>query len=113
MSRTRQPRIPARPDGSVWVRTYPVRFTADYASAVHDHAWHQLSYASVGVLRVATADNAWIVPPQRAVWIPAGVKHSEEMRGAGAMRSLYVAAAVARGLPAACAGEFGPKFGIA
>lgn len=103
MSPVRQAKIPAKPDGSVWVRTFPVRFTNGYASAAHDHAWHQLSYASAGVLRVATADNAWIVPPNRAVWIPAGVEHSEEMRGEGTMRSLYLATGIARALPRACA----------
>ena len=102
MSSVRQSRIPARPDGSVWVRTYPVRFTQSYASAEHRHEWHQLSYASAGVLRVATAENAWIVPPHRAVWIPAGVSHSEEMRGHGTMRSLYFADGIARALPRHC-----------
>ncbi len=102
MSQLRQAKIPAKPDGSVWVRTYPVRFTADYASAPHGHDWHQLSYASAGVLRVATADSAWIVPPHRAVWIPAGVEHREEMRGQGTMRSLYFATGIARTLPASC-----------
>jgi AraC-like DNA-binding protein len=84
------------------VRTHPVRFTQGYASEVHAHAWHQLSYASAGVLRVATAGSAWIVPPHRAVWIPAGVEHSEEIRGQGTMRSLYFASAVAKRLPRDC-----------
>jgi AraC-like DNA-binding protein len=103
MSIARQAKIPAKPDGSVWVRTHPVRFTQSFASAEHAHEWHQLSYASAGVLRVATADSAWIVPPHRAVWIPAGIKHAEEMRGQGTMRSLYFAAGIARALPAYCA----------
>lgn len=103
MSPTRHTKIPPTPDGSVWVRTYPVRFTHGYASAAHDHAWHQLSYASAGVMRVSTADSAWIVPPNRAVWIPAGVSHAEEMRGQGTMRSLYFADAIARALPRHCA----------
>ena len=102
MSLTRQPRIPAKPDGSIWVRTYPVRFTQGYAGGPHDHQWHQLSYASQGVLRIAAADSAWIVPPHRAVWIPAGVTHTEEIRGHGTMRSLYFAAGIARGLPDRC-----------
>lgn len=103
MSSTRQAKIPAKPDGSVWVRTFPVRFTNGYVSAAHDHVWHQLSYASAGVLRVATTTSTWVVPPNRAVWIPAGVEHSEEMRGQGTMRSLYFANAIARALPLHCA----------
>lgn len=103
MSPNRHAKIPAKPDGSVWVRTHPVRFTQSYIGGAHDHEWHQLSYASAGVLRVATAASAWIVPPNRAVWIPAGVEHSEEMRGQGTMRSLYFADAIARALPRHCA----------
>lgn len=102
MSQTRQARIPARPDGTVWVRSMAVRFTEGYRASPHRHDWHQLSYASEGALRVATRDGAWIAPPQRAVWIPAGVEHEEEMRGAGAMRSLYFARAICTGLPQHC-----------
>lgn len=87
----------------MWVRTYPVRFIHGYASAAHDHNWHQLSYASEGVLRVATAESAWVVPPHRAVWIPGGVAHREEIRGAATMRSLYFADTICKGLPRACA----------
>ncbi len=103
MSKARQPKVPAKPDGSVWVRTYPVRFTQGYAADTHDHEWHQLSYASAGVMRVATADSAWVVPPNRAVWIPARIPHAEEMRGQGTMRSLYFANAIAGALPRHCA----------
>jgi AraC-like DNA-binding protein len=103
MSLARQPVFPAKPDGDVWVRTYAVRFTQGLTGPAHNHVWHQLSYASQGVLRVATDDSAWIVPPHRAVWIPAGVDHREEMRGQGTMRSLYLASGICRGLPKHCA----------
>ena len=103
MSPARQPALPAKPDGDVWVRTFAVRFTQGYSAAAHNHVWHQLSYASQGVMRVSTADSAWIVPPHRAVWIPAGVDHHEEMRGPGTMRSLYLASGICRALPKQCA----------
>jgi AraC-like DNA-binding protein/mannose-6-phosphate isomerase-like protein (cupin superfamily) len=48
------------------------------ASAVmqpHHHAWGQLTYAVHGVMRVEAHNSSWIVPPQRAVWIPPGVVH--------------------------------------
>lgn len=103
MSPARQPALSAKPDGDVWVRTFAVRFTQGYSAATHNHVWHQLSYASQGVMRVSTADSAWIVPPHRAVWIPAGVDHREEMRGPGTMRSLYLASGICRALPRQCA----------
>jgi AraC-like DNA-binding protein/mannose-6-phosphate isomerase-like protein (cupin superfamily) len=48
------------------------------ASAVmqpHHHEWGQLTYAVHGVMRVEANNSSWIVPPQRAVWIPPGVVH--------------------------------------
>jgi AraC-like DNA-binding protein len=56
----------------------------------HVHAVGQLAYAEAGVLTVSTPDAKWIAPPQRAVWIPAGVKHAIEAHGATRMRTLYI-----------------------
>lgn len=44
--------------------------------APHVHRRAQLLYASEGTIRVHTAANIWLVPPQCALWIPAGVEHS-------------------------------------
>ena len=44
--------------------------------APHTHNRAQLLYASEGAIRVYTADNVWIVPPQCALWIPAHIEHS-------------------------------------
>lgn len=44
--------------------------------APHTHSRAQLLYASEGTIRVYTANNVWIVPPQCALWIPAHVEHS-------------------------------------
>ncbi|MGH6949544.1 MAG: helix-turn-helix domain-containing protein, partial [Vitreimonas sp.] len=103
MSQKRQPYIPPAPDGSVWVRSFAVRFTEGYEAPPHRHDWHQLSYASEGALRVATAEGAWVAPPHRAIWIPAGVDHREDMRSAAAMRSLYFASTICGALPTRCA----------
>ena len=59
----------------------------------HTHPWAQLVYAATGVMRVATPDAAWLVPPTRAIWVPGGVAHEIEMRGTVAMRTLYLAPA--------------------
>ncbi len=47
----------------------------------HDHARHQLVYPRNGVLGVSTPTGMWIVPPERAVWIPAGVAHAHRAYG--------------------------------
>jgi len=79
------------PDGSVWVRTEPVTFLHDVAKPPHAHAWHQLTYALRGQLEVETADARALVPPDGAVWVPAGLEHREAMRAPVSVRTLYVA----------------------
>jgi AraC-like DNA-binding protein len=54
----------------------------------HDHAEHQLVYPSSGVLQVRTDRGAWVVPPRRAVWLPAGVPHSHRAHGRTHMLTL-------------------------
>lgn len=68
----------------------------------HRHSKHQLIYASAGVMRVTTAAGCWVVPPQRAVWVPGGTTHSIEMSGAVAMRTVYLDPAAASALPDTC-----------
>ncbi len=70
-------------------------------SAPHQHPWGQLSYAIEGVLQVETADGCFLAPPERAVWVPAGLQHSIHNIGPAQMRSLYVQADTP-GLPARC-----------
>jgi AraC-like DNA-binding protein len=57
----------------------------------HAHPRHQLIHASSGVMRISTAQGAFVVPPHRAVWMPAHEVHDVRMAGAVAMRTLYVA----------------------
>jgi AraC-like DNA-binding protein len=54
----------------------------------HDHAEHQLVYPRSGVLHVRTDRGAWVVPPGRAVWLPAGVPHSHRAHGQTQMLTL-------------------------
>ncbi len=81
-----------------------VAFPQDYAPGDrvqrHRHPVGQLIYAATGVMTVTTRDGAWVVPPQRAVWVPAYVTHAIRMTGDVAMRTVYVAPA--DGLPAVC-----------
>jgi AraC-like DNA-binding protein len=67
--------------------------------ALHRHLRAQLVHASAGVMTVTTAGGAFVVPPERGVWMPAGVEHRIDARTAVAMRTLYVAAAHTAGLP--------------
>jgi AraC-like DNA-binding protein/quercetin dioxygenase-like cupin family protein len=56
----------------------------------HTHPDHQLAWAASGVLTVRTDSSTWVLPPTRALWIPAGVRHETLAAGAATMRSAYV-----------------------
>jgi AraC-like DNA-binding protein len=53
-------------------------------------------------MRVSTDDGVWVVPPQRALWMPPRVRHSIVMTGDVTMRTLYLRDDAARGMPATC-----------
>ncbi len=64
--------------------------------------WDQLAYAAQGVMSVRTVEGTWIVPPHRAVWIPAGVAHKLEMAGRVQVRTLFFEPRLARAQPRRC-----------
>jgi AraC-like DNA-binding protein len=80
----------------------------DYAAGLvlpsHRHKRGQCLYAVTGVLTVTTSEGSWVVPPYRALWIPAGVTHAVQMGGLTSTRSAYVLPDVAHkaGLPSRC-----------
>jgi AraC-like DNA-binding protein len=85
------------------VRTGIVPEFADgHVIRTHSHPWHQLVYASQGVMTVRTPDGAWVVPIHRGVWVPAGTRHSIQMSGAVSMRTLYLVPRLSRSLPDKC-----------
>jgi AraC-like DNA-binding protein/quercetin dioxygenase-like cupin family protein len=45
----------------------------------HSHDMHQIEYAVGGVVEVETADAHYLLPPQQAAWIPAGLTHQAVM----------------------------------
>ncbi|PWK44762.1 AraC family transcriptional regulator [Pseudomonas sp. OV226] len=55
----------------------------------HTHRRAQLLYGATGVMQVSTHDGNWVVPPQRAVWIPPGMAHEVLMLGVST-RSAYI-----------------------
>jgi AraC-like DNA-binding protein len=92
LSKTRQ----TGGDGQVCVRTFPVTFLHDHTQAFHTPAWHQLIFAARGNLEVITDASRWLVPADRAVWLPARTRFTAVMRAPISMRSIYVAAATMR-----------------
>lgn len=77
-------------------------FSPGHVIPIHFHPEDQLVYATRGVMTVRTHQGTWVVPPRRAVWIPATTPHSIAMSGLVSMRTLYLRAGMARKLPRNC-----------
>jgi AraC-like DNA-binding protein len=75
------------PDGIV-VATFPM--PGGTLFSWHTHADHQLAWAASGVLTVLTEGATWVLPPTRALWIPAGLRHETGAASVATMRSVYV-----------------------
>jgi AraC-like DNA-binding protein len=65
----------------------------DYKKGVrldaHMHREAQLVYAARGTMQVTTPKGRWLVPPDRAVWVPARLEHSIDVLADIEMRTLY------------------------
>jgi len=77
---------------------YPEGFIDDW----HHHKRSQLLYASKGVITVVTDKGSYVLPPQRALWIPAGVEHMADCRSDVSLRTLYVDQDARANLPTKC-----------
>ena len=84
------------------VAAMPKDFASGFEIAPHRHERAQLIYATIGTMRVSTGDGVWVVPPLRALWMPSGVRHSIVMSGNVTMRTLYLRADAAEGMPRTC-----------
>jgi AraC-like DNA-binding protein/quercetin dioxygenase-like cupin family protein len=103
MSQKRQTAIFERlKDRSAQIATLTQDYRAGHVVPLHFHDFDQLVYAARGVMTVRTSEGCWVVPTDRAVWIPAAIPHSIAMSGTVAMRTLYLKPRLARGLPRGC-----------
>jgi AraC-like DNA-binding protein/quercetin dioxygenase-like cupin family protein len=74
--------------GAIVVATFPMPAGTRFDWHVHED--HQLAWAASGVLTVLTADATWVLPPTRALWIPAGLRHETASATRATMRTLYI-----------------------
>ncbi|WP_028747815.1 AraC family transcriptional regulator [Rhizobium mesoamericanum] len=73
------------------VYAIPSEYPAGYHVKPHSHTRVQFVYARAGVMMVSSIQGRWMVPPQHALWIPAGLVHTVDMLGDVTMSSAYVA----------------------
>jgi AraC-like DNA-binding protein len=79
-----------RPDEPFDVRSLALTYRAGHAVMPHRHGWAQLLHARSGLMRVVTGDQLWLIPPTRALWIPANVEHRFTVQSETSFRSLYI-----------------------
>jgi len=84
------------------IATLSREYSAGYVIPLHFHDRDQVVYASRGVMTVRALDSAWVVPTDRAVWIPAKLPHTITMSGMVSMRTLYLRPRLAKTLPRSC-----------
>src|ERR1700742_1786466 len=78
-----------------------IDYPSGASTGVHAHPRGQLLYAIEGVMIVRSAAGIWVVPPNRAVWLVAGLGHEGGMRGGVKIRAVFVDPRAASHLPQA------------
>lgn len=63
---------------------------ADTLVELHQHPWPQLTFSTLGVIRLSTEDGSYIVPPSRALWVPANMPHSITLIEYAELRTIYL-----------------------
>lgn len=79
-----------------------IDYPSDTGVPDHSHPTAQLIHAVQGVMVVTTGDGQWIVPPTRALWMPAGEVHRIRMVGAVQVRTVYIRPDAGPSLPGEC-----------
>jgi AraC-like DNA-binding protein len=87
MSQIRQ-RLTLEQEPFLAVRSLACGYSSGFVIEPHHHDWHQLLYASAGAMTVQAGRSSWMIPPGKAVFIPARCSHSIRMWGEVALRSL-------------------------
>lgn len=65
-------------------------YPAGFVDPCHSHHRAQLTYAESGVISIITEQCSFILPPRRAMWIPAGMMHEVHCRAPVSCYTLYI-----------------------
>ncbi|MGV9311414.1 AraC family transcriptional regulator [Streptomyces sp. NPDC003691] len=74
--------------GAIVVGSFPL--TSGEWFPAHSHPQHQLAWSRRGVIGIAVGDAYWVLPPGRALWIPAGIVHRPGATRGALLSSLYI-----------------------
>ncbi|MGB7284455.1 MAG: helix-turn-helix transcriptional regulator [Candidatus Acidiferrum sp.] len=84
------------------VTTFHTEYPDGLVFPEHYHEVDQIVFASQGVMTVQTPQGIWVLPTNRALWIPAGITHMVRMSGIVSVRNLYFRPHLAPGMPRTC-----------
>lgn len=74
----------------------------------HSHRRHQLLYSRRGALWLEAEGRQWLVTPQRAAWLAAGVRHRGSSSAPVSLRTAYLARPLGKGLTGCCVFDLPP-----
>lgn len=77
-------------------------FPSGHVLPPHSHRRSQLVYGAAGMMMVGTEQGRWVVPADRAVWIPGEVRHDLRMISAVTTLTLWVEPDPAQRMPEVC-----------
>jgi len=78
------------PSGSLPLRARMRQLAADTRVEPHSHPWAQVALSNRGVIRMTAGQSTYLVPPQRALWIPPGVEHVVTVVEDADLHTLYI-----------------------
>lgn len=92
-------KAPRHADSTGWSCT-AITYQRGEIDPPHHHIEGQLLFATRGVMLVETENNRWVIPPQRALWLPPEHVHSYRLLSETDLRAIYFS----RSLIAECPG---------
>lgn len=95
MSRCTTPLGPLTPQLYAPTKDRPVRakvhrLRTNQRVVPHDHPWAQVAFSTKGTVRLTVERGTYLVPPSRALWVPAGVEHAVTVVEDTDLRTLYL-----------------------
>lgn len=86
-------KAPRHDEATGWSAT-AISYQRGETDAPHYHLEGQLLFATRGVMLVETADRRWVIPPQRALWIPPLMIHSYRLMSQTELRAVYISSSL-------------------
>lgn len=82
-------KTPRHDDSTGWSAT-AITYRRGEEDPLHYHLEGQLLYATSGVMLVETDSRRWVIPPQRALWLPPLMEHSYRLLSHTDLRAVYI-----------------------